>query len=157
MSKRHDDPENERKAWHIYIVLSKINCYWWGKLFFVKAYTGHSYGYIPRYAVMSDILIGKVFNKIHSIIWCANEHWHHISLSLHFAEFVKFTFWKVSGQSFNLPTHILVYFETLRYMYSTVLYGRNAWNCAIHLFFLCFTDILAYLDMQTELQDCLYE
>ena len=36
--------------------------------FFVKAYTCHSYDYFPRYAVMSDILIGKVFNKIHSII-----------------------------------------------------------------------------------------
>ena len=36
----------------------------------------HSYGYIRKYEVMSDILISKVFNKIHSITWCADAHWH---------------------------------------------------------------------------------
>ena len=30
-------------------------------------------------------------------------------------------------------------------------------NSAIHLFIIWFTDILANLDIQTELQDCLYE
>ena len=34
---------------------------------------------------------------------------------------------------------------------------RNAWNSAIHLFIIWFTDILANFDIQTELQDCLYE
>ena len=34
---------------------------------------------------------------------------------------------------------------------------RNAWNSTIHLFIIWFTDILANLDIQTELQDCLYE
>ena len=43
----------------------------------------HSYGY--RYAVMSDILISKVFNKIHSITICGL-----CALTPHF---IKFTFW----------------------------------------------------------------
>ena len=47
---------------------------------------------------------------------------------------------------------ILKTWKTWGFMYSTVLYGRNAWNSAIHNFFLWFTDILANLDMQTELQ-----
>ena len=34
---------------------------------------------------------------------------------------------------------------------------RNAWNSAIHFFIIWFTGILANLDIQTELQDCLYE
>ena len=42
-------------------------------------------------------------------------------------------------------------------MYSAVFFYRNAWNSAIHLFVIRFTDILASLDIPTELQDCLYE
>ena len=49
----------------------------------------HSNGYIRRYAIMSDILINKVFNIIHSITWCADEHWHLIFIISHFAKFVK--------------------------------------------------------------------
>ena len=41
-------------------------------------------------------------------------------------------------------------------MYSAEPYGCNAWNSTMYLFIIWFSDKLAYLDMQTELQDCLY-
>ena len=42
-------------------------------------------------------------------------------------------------------------------MYSAVFYAVMHGNSATHLFIIWFTDILANLDIQTELQDCLYE
>ena len=42
-------------------------------------------------------------------------------------------------------------------MYSAVFYAVMHWNSAIHLFIIWFTDTLANLDIQIELQDCLYE
>ena len=58
----------------------------------------------------------------------------------------------------HTPLKILVYFESGVHVFSGVL-CRNAWNSAIHLFIIWFTDILASLDIhvQTELQGCLYE
>ena len=53
----------------------------------------------------------------------------------------------------NTPLKILVNFESGVHVFSGVL-CRNAWNSAIHLFIICFTDILANLDIQKELQDC---
>ena len=103
------------------------------------------------YAVMSDILTSKVFNKIHSITWC--------TLTPHF---VKFTFCQICAaifwsQSFqHTPLNILVTFESGVHVFRVVL-CRNAWDSAIHLSIIWFTDILAYFDIQTELQDCLYE
>ena len=111
-----------------------------------------SYGY--KYAVMSDILISKLFNKIHSITICANAHWHLVLLRSHFAKFVQPVFEvKVS----NIPHSIsLLILKAGYHVFSGVL-CRNAWNSAIHLFMIRFTGMLAYLDIQTELQDCLYE
>ena len=63
-------------------------------------------------------------------------------------------FWSQSFQ--HTPLRILVNFESGVHVFSGVL-CRNAWNSAIHLFIIWFTDILANLDIQTELQDCLYE
>ena len=54
------------------------------------------------------------------------------------------------------PLKILVNFESGVHVFSGVL-CRNAWNSAKHLFIIWFIDILANLDIQTELQDCLYE
>ena len=76
--------------------------------------------------------------------------------------FFKFAFCQVCvaifwSQSFqHTPLKILVNFESGVHVFSGVL-CRNAWNSAIHLFIIWFTDILANLDIQTELQDCLYE
>ena len=57
----------------------------------------------------------------------------------------------------NIPQlKILVNFESGVHVFSGVL-CRNAWNSTLHLFIIWFTDILANLDIQTELQDCLYE
>ena len=63
-------------------------------------------------------------------------------------------FWSQSFQ--HTPFKILVNFESGIHVFSGVL-CRNAWNSAIHLFIIWFTDILANFDIQTELQDCLYE
>ena len=63
-------------------------------------------------------------------------------------------FWSQSFQHTQLK--ILVNFESGVHVFSGVL-CRNAWNSAIHLFIIWLTDILANLDIQTELQDCLYE
>ena len=61
------------------------------------------------------------------------------------------------SQSFqHTPLKILVNFESGVHVFSGVL-CCNAWNSAIHLFIIWFTDILANLDIQTELQNCLYE
>ena len=76
--------------------------------------------------------------------------------------FIKFAFCQICAaifwsQSFqHTPLNILVNFESWVHIFSGVL-CRNAWNSAIHLFIIRFTDILAYLDIQTEMQDCLYE
>ena len=45
------------------------------------------------------------------------------------------------------------------YMYSAVFYAvmHGILLYTLHLFIIWFTDILANLDVQTELQDCLYE
>ena len=63
-------------------------------------------------------------------------------------------FWSQSFQ--HTPLRILVNSENGVHVFSGVL-CRNAWNSAIHLFIIWFTDILDNLDIQTELQDCLYE
>ena len=63
-------------------------------------------------------------------------------------------FWSQSFQ--HTPLKILVNFESGLHVFSGVL-CRNAWNSAIQLFIIWFTDILANLDIQTELQDCLHE
>ena len=63
-------------------------------------------------------------------------------------------FWSQSFQ--HTPLKILVNFESGIHVFSGVL-CRNAWNSAIHLFIIWFTDILANFDIQTQLQDCLYE
>ena len=63
-------------------------------------------------------------------------------------------FWSQSFQ--HTPLKILVNFKNGVHVFSGVLY-RNAWDSAIHLFIIWSTDILANLDIQTELQDCLYE
>ena len=60
-------------------------------------------------------------------------------------------FWSQSFQ--HTPLKILVNFESGVHVFSGVL-CCNAWNSAIHLFIIWFTDILANLDIQTELQDC---
>ena len=76
--------------------------------------------------------------------------------------FFKFAFCQIciaifGSKSFqHTPLKILVYSESGLHVFSGVL-CRNAWNSAIHLFIIWFTDILANLDIQTELQDCLYE
>ena len=76
--------------------------------------------------------------------------------------FFKFAFCQIYvaiflSQSFqHTPLKILVNFESGVHVFSGVL-CRNAWNSAIHLFIIWFTDMLANLDIQTELQDCLYE
>ena len=77
--------------------------------------------------------------------------------------FFKFAFCQICvaiiflSQSFqHTPLKILVNFESGVHEFCGVL-CRNAWNSAIHLFIIWFTDILASLDIQTELQDCLYE
>ena len=77
--------------------------------------------------------------------------------------FFKFAFCQICvaiiflSQSFqHTPLKILVNFESGVHEFCDVL-CRNAWNSAIHLFIIWFTDILASLDIQTELQDCLYE
>ena len=76
--------------------------------------------------------------------------------------FFKFAFCQICvaiflSQSFqHTPLKILVNFESGVHVFSGVL-CRNAWNSAIHLFIIWFTDILANLDIQIELQDCLYE
>ena len=76
--------------------------------------------------------------------------------------FFKFAFCQICvaiflSQSFqHTPLKILVNFESGIHVFSDVL-CRNAWNSAIHLFIIWFTDILANLDIQTKLQDCLYE
>ena len=76
--------------------------------------------------------------------------------------FFKFAFCQICvaiflSQSFqHTPLKILVNFESGLHVFSGVL-CRNAWNSAIHLFIIWFTDILANFDIQTELQDCLYE
>ena len=51
------------------------------------------------------------------------------------------------------PTQNPFNFESGVHVFSGVL-CRNAWNSAIHLFIIWFIDILASLDIQTELQDC---
>ena len=77
----------------------------------------------------------------------------HFFLSSHFAKLCS----HFLSQSFqHTPLKILVNFESGVHVFSGVL-CRNAWNSAIHLFIIWFTDILANLDIQTELQDCLYE
>ena len=63
-------------------------------------------------------------------------------------------FWSQSFQ--HTPLKILVNSESGVHVFSGVL-CRNAWNSALHLFIIWFTDTLANLDIQTELQDCLYE
>ena len=76
--------------------------------------------------------------------------------------FFKFAFCQICvaifwSQSFQYtPLKILANFESGIHVFSGVL-CRNAWNSAIHLFIIWFTDILANFDIQTELQDCLYE
>ena len=61
------------------------------------------------------------------------------------------------SQSFqHTPCKILVNSESGGHVLSGIL-CCNAWNSAIHLFIIWFTQILANLDIQTELQDCLYE
>ena len=61
------------------------------------------------------------------------------------------------SQSFQYtPLKIVVNFESGVHVFSGVL-CRNAWKSAIHLFIIWFTDILANLDIKTELQDYLYE
>ena len=76
--------------------------------------------------------------------------------------FFKFAFCKICvtilwSQIFqHTPLKILVNFESGVHVFSGVL-CRNAWNSAIHLFIIWFTDILANFDIQTELQDCLYD
>ena len=76
--------------------------------------------------------------------------------------FLKFAFCQICvaislSQSFqHTPLKILVNSESGIRVFSGVL-CRNAWNSAIHLFIIWFTDILANFDIQTELQDCLYE
>ena len=73
-----------------------------------------------------------------------------------FCHFFKFAFCQICvaiflSQSFqHTPLKILVNFESGVHVFSGVL-CRNAWNSA------WFTDKLANLDIQTELQDCLYE
>ena len=57
----------------------------------------------------------------------------------------------------NIPHSISLLILKAGYMYSAVFLCRNVWNSTIHLFIIRFTDKLAYLDIQTELQDCLYE
>ena len=71
-----------------------------------------------------------------------------------FSQICVAIFWSQSFQ--HTPLKILVKFESEVYVFSGVL-CRNAWNSAIHLFIIWFTDILANLDIQTDLQDCLYE
>ena len=77
-------------------------------------------------------------------------------------DFIKFPFCQICvaiflSQSFqHSPLKLLVNSESGGHVFSGVL-CRNAWNSAIHLFIIWFTDILANLDIQTELQDCLYE
>ena len=87
----------------------------------------------------------------------------YIYIYMRLCHFFKFAFCQICvaifwSQSFqNTPLKILVNFESgVQHVYSGVL-CRNAWNFAIHLFIIWFTDILANLDIQTELQDCLYE
>ena len=63
-------------------------------------------------------------------------------------------FWSQSFQ--HTPFNFFVNFESGVHVFSGVL-CRYAWNSTIHLFIIRFTDKLAYLDIQTELQDCLYE
>ena len=76
--------------------------------------------------------------------------------------FCKFAFRQICAtiflsQNFQpTPFNILVNFESGVHVFSVFL-CRNAWNSAIHLFIIWFTDILAFLDIQRELQDCLYE
>ena len=72
----------------------------------------------------------------------------------HFFAFCQISvaiFWSQSFQHTLLK--ILVNFESGVHVFSGVL-CRNAWNSAIHLFIIWFIDILASLDIQTELQDC---
>ena len=60
--------------------------------------------------------------------------------------------------NFGSGAHVLLYqFLIIAYLFTLHVFNRNAWNSAIHLFIIGFTDILANLDMQTEMQDCLYE
>ena len=76
--------------------------------------------------------------------------------------FFKFAFCQIcvaifwSQRFYHTPLKIFLNFESGAHVFIGVL-CRNAWNSAIHLFIIWFTDILANLDIQTELQDCLYE
>ena len=85
----------------------------------------------------------------------------YVCLYLHWGLF-KFAFCQIfaaifGSQSFqHTLLKILVNFESGVHVFSGVL-CRNAWNSAIHVFIIWFTDILANLDIQTELQNCLYE
>ena len=75
----------------------------------------------------------------------------------HFSKFCQICVAISWSQSFqHTPLKILVNFESEVHVFSGVL-CRNAWSSVIHLFIIWFTDILANLDIQTELQDCLYE
>ena len=67
-----------------------------------------------------------------------------------FCQICVAVFWSQSSQ--HTPLKILVNFKNGVHVFSGVL-----WNSAINLFIIWFTDILANLDIQTELQDCLYE
>ena len=70
--------------------------------------------------------------------------------------FFKFAFCQICvaiflSQSFqHTPLKILVNFESGVHVCSGVL-CRNVWKSALHLFVIWFTDILANLDIQTEL------
>ena len=74
----------------------------------------------------------------------------------------KFAFCQICAAIFlspnfqHTPLKILVNSESGVHVFSGV-FCRNAWNSAIQLSIIWFTDILANLDIQTELQDCLYE
>ena len=78
----------------------------------------------------------------------------HLFFKFAFCHICAAIFWSQSFQ--HTPLKILVNFESGVHVFSGVL-CRNAWNSAIHLSIIWFTDILANLDIQTELQDYLYE
>ena len=76
--------------------------------------------------------------------------------------FIKFAFCQIcaaifGNQSFqHTPLNILVNFESGVPLFRGVL-CRFAWNSAIHLFIIWFTDILAYLDIHVLHSDCIKE
>ena len=63
-------------------------------------------------------------------------------LSSHFAQFVQ-PFFEVKGSNISQSKSLLIL--KAEYMYSAVFFCRNAWNSAIHLFKIWFSDILTNL------------